>query len=320
MDNQPKLKSTPKDVFLHLFNILIFYISVIGLIRLYVTYIGVLFPDALNFYFTGLADSVRWSTSVLLIGVPVYLLTAWMIAKDFKSVPAKRELSLRKWLVYLTLFVSAVTIIIDLIVFVNNFLSGELTIQFFLKVLVVLVIAAAVFWYYLWDLKRQNLQSKTPRILVWLVSIFVLGSLVAGFFIVGTPADQRQRRFDDQRVQHLQMLQSQIVNYWTQKQVLPAELSQLNDSISGFLMPADPETAVAYEYQAEGPLNFKLCATFSRVSQDYGSAVTKPLMVYDSFQQNWEHQADYTCFAREIDPDLYKNDLKAQDLVAPVRY
>jgi len=151
MEDAANLRSTPKDFFLHLLNITTFYIAVINFITLFIQYINVLFPDLLNFYYTGMTNSVRLSMSILLIAVPVYILTSWMIGKDLKENPDKRELGLRKWLIYLTLFVAAITIIVDLITLVNNFLSGELTIQFFLKTAVVLIVAVSVFGYYIWD-------------------------------------------------------------------------------------------------------------------------------------------------------------------------
>lgn len=302
------IKITPKDVFLHLFNILIFYLSVIGFMMLYVQYINVWFPDTLNFYFTNIADIVRAATSIFVIGVPVYLLTAWMLGKDLKVNPEKRDLSLRKWLIYFTLFISAVTIIIDLVMFVYNFLSGELTVKFFLKIAVVLIVAAAVFGYYLWELKRKELNSKIPKILAAVLIVVVIISIVIGVMLIGTPVDQRNRRFDDTRIQALQNLQSQIVNYWTQKQTLPEALGKLEDSISGFVVPTDPESKLAYDYKAVDSLSFELCATFKTNSQDFlptdkGVKMTSP---YDSFQQNWNHQAEKTCFTRTIDPELYK--------------
>ena len=323
MENQTKLRSTPKDVFLHLFNILTFYLSVIALIRLYITYISALFPDPLNYYFTSVANSVRWSTSVLIIAVPVYLLTSCVITKDFAKTPAMRELSLRKWLIYLTLFVSAVTIIIDLMMLVNNFLSGDLTIQFSLMVSAVLAVAGAVFWFYIWDLKRTNFKSKTPKVLAWLVSAVVLVSIIGGFFIIGTPADQRDKKFDDQRVESLQVLQSQIVNYWSQKEVLPEKLTDLEDSISGYKVPVDPKSNLPFEYNIIDPLSFELCAVFNSSSQDFGSRAlaSKPFMAYDAFQQNWEHEVGRTCFTRTIDPELYKSDKNTMLLEEmPIRY
>ena len=307
MEN-PNVKTTPKDVFLHLFNIVTFYLSVIGFITLHIQYISALFPDPLNYYFTGLANGMRVSTSILFIAVPAYLLSGWLLAKDLAVTPEKRELKLRKWLIYFTLFISAITIIVDLIIFVYNFLNGELTIQFFLKVLVVLLVAGAVFGYYIWELKRQALKSKTPKILAIIVAAVVVGTITLGFFIVGTPADQRERRFDDQRVSDLQILQSQIVNYWSKKDVLPAELKNLEDSITGFVVPVDPSAKQVYEYKIINPLTFELCAVFSKSSQESGLASRSVTSAYDSFQQNWDHEAGRHCWERTIDPDLYKID------------
>src|SRR3989338_7134422 len=257
MEHETAIKSTPKDVWLHLFNILTFYISVVGFITLYVNYISAFYPDPLNFYYTSMASGVRWATSVLLVALPAYLVSAWLLSRDLVKEPRKREFKLRKWLIYFTLFISAVTIVIDLITFIYRFLSGGLTIQVFLKFLFVLFVAGGVFGYYNWDLRRKNLESKTPKILAWVVSIVVLASIVAGFFIIGTPATQRDRRFDDERVGDLQTLQNQIINYWMQKQSLPKELGELEDSISGFIAPRDPQTKSAYEYNIAGSLSFE---------------------------------------------------------------
>ena len=310
MENNTTVASTPKDVFLHLLNILTFYISVIGFITLYIKYISALFPDPLNFYYTDIANGVRLSTSLLVIAVPVYLLTSWLLGKDLKKNHERRELRLRKGLLYFTLFISAVTIIVDLIMFVYNFLSGELTIQFFLKVLVVLLVAATVFGYYIWDLrKKDTATSKTPKILAWVVAFTVLASIVWGFFIIGTPREQRDRRFDEQRINNLQLIQDQIVNYWIQKERLPQNLGELEDNITGFVVPKDPESNLPYEYNITASLSFELCATFKTSSKDFGVSYKGAGYFYpsDSFQQNWDHTAEKTCFARTIDPELYKN-------------
>ncbi|MFH1036467.1 MAG: DUF5671 domain-containing protein, partial [Patescibacteria group bacterium] len=91
MNNTITKHNTPKDVFLHLLNILTFYLSIIGFITLYIQYISVLFPDPLNFYYTGAANAVRIFTSILVIAVPVFILTAWIIGRDLRSNPGKRE-------------------------------------------------------------------------------------------------------------------------------------------------------------------------------------------------------------------------------------
>ncbi len=309
MENNNVIKIQPKDVFLNLFNIFAFYISVIGFIILYIQYINILFPDPLEFYFTGITDLVRWSTSVLFIAVPGYILTSWLISKDLAITPRKRELKSRKVLIYFTLFISAITIAIDLMILIYNFLGGGLTIQFFLKIFIVLLVAASVFGYYIWDLKRKDLKSKIPKILAWTFSIVVLASIILSFFIIGTPADQRDRKNDERRIENLQMIQSQIIDYWIQKESLPQNLNELEDSISGFAVPKDPEVKSLYEYNVIDSLSFELCAIFKTSGDDFGitSERIKPVSVYDSFKQNWRHEAERTCFERTIDPELYKD-------------
>ena len=313
MDNTTPKHNTPRDVFLYLLNILTFYLSIIGFIMLYIQYIAATFPDPLNFYYTAIANTVRVATSIFVVAVPVFILTSWLLAKDLKKNPEKREGRLRKWLIYFTLFVSSVTIIVNLIIVVYNFLSGELTIQFFLKTLTVLLVALAVFGYYIWELRRKDAgTSRVPKILAWVLACVVLASIVAGFFIVGTPTEQRARRFDEQRVGDLQILQSQILNYWIQKQSLPSNLNILEDSISGFLVPKDPDSDAPYEYLIASPLSFELCATFKTSTKDFKASYkgsrdfyVEPVS-YGSFQQNWDHEAERACFQRTIDPELYK--------------
>lgn len=319
-DMDQHLKSTPKDVFLHLFNIITFYLSVIGFIIMYVQYINATFPDALNYYFTGIANLVRTSTSMLFISVPAYIFTSWLLAKDLNTAPEKRELKLRKWLVYFTLFISAITIIVDLMIFVYNFLDGELDTRFFLKVLVVLLVAGAVFGYYMWDIKRIEIKSKVPKILAIILGVVVLGSIILGFFVVGTPKDQRNRRFDESRTQDLQSLQEQVIYYWQRKKTLPPTLDNLSDDIIGYVVPTDPDSKQSYEYTIVDPLKFELCAVFSIKSDDYGIS-DKDMMYtspYDATQQNWKHEAGRECFTRTIDPELYKFNQDGMPVGVPI--
>jgi hypothetical protein len=309
MENNNNItRNTPKDVFFHLLNILTFFVSIVGLIMLYINYVNMLFPDALTFYYRGIADSVRLAMAMLFVAIPVYILTSWFLEKEIVIEPQKRELKLRKGLIYFTLFIAAVTIIVDLITFIYRFLDGELSIRFFLKVLVVLLITGSVFGYYIWELKRKNIASKVPKILAYLLSLIVLVSIAAGFFIVGTPGEQRERRFDDDRINNLQQIQSEIINYWSQKEILPANLGELEDSISGFIIPNDPDPReeTSYEYIISDSLSFQLCATFKTSSKDFEYNNNSRYYPF-SIDQNWEHEAERTCFERTIDPDLYKN-------------
>ncbi|MDP3779279.1 MAG: DUF5671 domain-containing protein [bacterium] len=308
--NTQTIKSSPKDIFLHLFNIVTFYMSAVSYITLLMQYIEVLFPDPLNYYLSGTLNSIFWSTSILAIAFPSYLLTSWLMERDFANEPTKRHLNVRKWLVYLTLFVAAVTILGDLITLLFNFLNGELTIPFFLKIIIVLAVAAAVFGYYFWDLKQHDKKSVTKRKqIAWIASAVVLISIVLGFVIAGTPGTQRARRFDDQRVTDLQVMQGQVLDYWTRKAELPSDVSQLENPISGFSVPRDPDTNMPYQYTKTGNLSFELCAEF-QLDNSKSSTLQPSYAKYPTAgfrePETWMHSADVTCFTRTIDPDFYK--------------
>ncbi len=141
-----------------------------------------------------------------------------------------------------------------------------------------------------------------------IISIVTI-SVLAGFFIIGSPREERSRRFDQQRVENLQFLQSEIVNYWVNKSKLPATLSLLKDDLRGISIPTDPENAgLAYDYKIAGPLKFQLCANFNLPSLS-GSYTNegRPMPVDPYYAgQNWSHDAGRVCFDRTIDTDFYK--------------
>jgi hypothetical protein len=181
--------------------------------------------------------------------------------------------------------------------------------RFFLKILVVLITAAAVFGYYFWDMRREGMKVSRKAI-AWIAVLVVLGSVVGGFFIVGSPAHQRLVNFDERKVSDLQGIQSQIIYYWQQKAKLPATLADLKNDISGFQAPTDPQTNQAYEYTPKSNLSFELCANFNT------TIVSSPRGAYPAFvpapypgdisSQNWTHGQGRTCFTRTIDPQFYK--------------
>ena len=92
----------------------------------------------------------------LVIAFPVFLFVARYLGKELVRSPVKRLSAVRRWLTYLTLFLAAAVLVGDLITLVYNLLGGELSLRFVLKVLVVAVIAGAVFGYYLMDLRREE--------------------------------------------------------------------------------------------------------------------------------------------------------------------
>ena len=313
----PKVATTPKDVFLTLLMMVMLYICVISMINLSFAYIEYTYPDLLTYYPYGTLDTIRSASSMLIVAFPLLLLFSWFIQRDIKKIPGKHELKFRKWITYLTLFVSAITIIIDLIQLVNKFYSGDLTLPFLFKVLSVLVLAGAVFGYYIWDVQNKSLKSKVPVTVGWLSTFAVIGILALGFLVAGSPMKQRDVRMDERRVSDLQNIQGQIIEYWRYKDILPATTDDLKNSISGFVAPMDPETGKPYEYTVLEPLKFKLCTTFSQANP-YNDVKISPSYPYSVpcdvngcgpyINESWDYEAGYKCFERTIDPALYPKD------------
>ena len=302
--------SVAKDVFVYLLVFIVLYIGVVHFISLLWDIIGVQFPDIGQYIWQNPYDSMRNSIASLIVVWPVFLILSRYIVKDLSKYPEKVDLWVRKWLTYLTIFVASLTIIIDLIVLINYFLGGEITSRFILKVLSILLVAAAALGYEFWELKRKPNEGKKELRLMAVASVFVLlTGIIAGFYFVGTPGNARQQNLDTERVGDLQSIQNQAVRYWNQKDVLPKELADMADSLTGFEVPIDPETNVLYEYTVKGDLVFELCATFGQPTPDWQKD-RKQEFDYDEFGRqltgDWTHGAGRTCFKRTIDPELHK--------------
>lgn len=187
---------------------------------------------------------------------------------------------------------------------VNTFLGGDLTTRFILKVLSILVVIGGGFSYYFYDLKgRWSASPKTARNVSIVVALVVFISIVGGFFITGSPASQRELRIDRERVSNLQNIQWQIVDHWQSKEVLPQTLTDLEDSITGYVAPADPETGEAYTYRSTGARSFELCAVFNLESSGKSESLRYP--EFGTQETSWAHSEGETCFERTIDPDRF---------------
>lgn len=319
-------KTTPKDFFLHFGALVALYAAATALINLSFSVINYYFPDALAGYFYG--NSVAWPISTLVVLVPILYVLEWLINRDIAKMPEKAGLWVRSWKIYIIIFSAIALVGGDLIALINTYLNGEITSRFVYKIIVILLVGGVVGKYYFYSLFTNFKMSRlATRVHPWFGLVLVIAAIIAGFVAVGSPATQRAYRFDSQRVNDLSTIQSYVVNYWQQKQKLPVALADLNDSLSGFTVPIDPETKTAYEYSVKGimgtkdapsGLAFELCATFSRALQDdkgrgayYGGGMSYPTVAYDASyplgggQDSWKHEAGRTCFTRTIDPDKY---------------
>ena len=155
-------KNLPRDTFIHLLAIITLVVVAVGFGMAVFNYIDFYFPDpvATGYHNGRMLSSYEWpirqAMAMLIVVFPVFFWVSRFLEKDIDKYPEKRELKIRKWLLYLTLFAAALVMIGDFVTVVNNFLRGELTTHFVLKALTIFFISGSIFYYYLIQLRDRD--------------------------------------------------------------------------------------------------------------------------------------------------------------------
>ena len=147
-----------RDAFAYLLSFATLGTWTIALGSLAFTFINLWFPDPVSqsgSYYRSTAYNVSSQLASMIVAFPIYALVLRWIGREIEAHPEKSRSGVRKWLSYLALFAAAGCVIGDLITFLDYFIRGELTTRFALKVLVVLIIAGGVFWFYLTSLRDE---------------------------------------------------------------------------------------------------------------------------------------------------------------------
>src|SRR3989338_8993654 len=197
-------KNLPRDTFLYLLAIITLVVVAVGFGMAVFNYIDFYFPDLATDYYKSASSyesPIRQAMAMLIVVFPVFLWVSRFLRKDVALHPEKKELRIRKWLLYLTLFAAALVIIGDFVTVVNNFLRGELTTRFVLKALTIFFISGSVFYYYLAQLREKSV--KWLDMFSWIISAVVVVAVLWGFAVIGSPFAQREKRFDERRVNDL---------------------------------------------------------------------------------------------------------------------
>src|SRR3989344_1833097 len=250
-------KTSAKDFFLNLGAIVALYTVVVSLLNLLFRVINVAFPQTLNNYGYFSSQSISFPVATLMIFFPIFVLLMWFLENGYALEPAKKQLAVRRWLSYITLFVAGVTLAGDLVTVLYYFIDGqELTGGFLLKVLSVFVVTLMVFLYYISDI-RNRLTGGSRKAWLIISIVVIIASIIWGFSVLGSPRAQRLIKLDDQKITDLQNLQWQVINYWQINGMIPESWqNMMNDS----------QTGRPYEYKKTGTMIFELCAEFNRES------------------------------------------------------
>lgn len=308
---RPRASLSAREAFLYLVLFSLLYFLCYHLGSLLFDLINAALPDAAesNYYYDFFA-STRFSTAALIIVFPLFAWMAHWVARETERAPIKRFSPVRRWLTYLTLFISAAALVGDLTVLVYNLLGGELSVRFVLKVGVVALIAGSVFGYYLWDLRREESEGKAWRAigkgLLVAAGVLAIGALIGGFLLIGSPNTQRAMRMDERRVQDLLLIENAINIHLVENEKLPPNLQALTTREGLKLSINDPLSGRAYEYVIDDPQRYQLCAVFQTDTADRNRRVGP------SMSMEWLHGAGRTCFNRGLPAHLSPDEKSGQ--------
>lgn len=342
-EGAPENRTKAFDIFMYLGIFITLVISVTNILQIIFTAIDRKFIDLLDtaggvdLY----NDNVRFAMASLIVVYPIYLGLSWYASHDISKFLYKRDLKIRKVMIYTALFVTICTLVGTLVSLIYTFLGGELTVRFGFKALAVFVVALTVFGYYYYNLRRDYaVRNAVPMAFAVGVSIAVVASLIWSISIIGTPSEMRAKRIDSTRLSDISRIQQEIFNHFQTTDQLPNTLSELDDAFQGYQVPVDPITKEQYGYHIlqkpvvttdygtkkktlAKPAIFELCATFSTARNVDSRGRAVPVGVggggidsdalysvsnyyYEGDQSPfWNHGVGETCFKRVISNDMY---------------
>lgn len=137
-----------------------------------------------------------------------------------------------------------------------------------------------------------------PKALTIIVTAMVVVTIAVALWVAGSPATERSRRLDNQRLSDLQAITYAVDAYYTRNASLPGSIDDLMgtgpDNYYGLGRTTDPVTEMPYEYRVVSGATYEVCATFD-VASDVEDKELSARMPYPAGPQ-WTYTAGYHCF------------------------
>lgn len=282
-ENKVENKSKAVDFFLYFGIIISLIVCITNILEMIFTAIDRKFPDVLgsiSYYSDAYNNDVRLAIASLIVMYPLYIILSFVVAKDISKNPQKKDIGVRKFMIYTALFVTVCTLVGTLVSIIYQYLGGELSTRFQYKAISVIIVSASVFAYYLYSLKRDySIKTNVPLIATVVVSLFVIFSVVWSVSIIGSPKEMRAKKLDSTRLSDISRIQQEVLNKVNSTDKLPVSLSEIENVFNGYAVPVDPVTKEMYSYRVfqqptvsfnpvlnrkelKTPGTFEICATF----------------------------------------------------------
>lgn len=154
-------RSGPRSVFMYVVNFLTLYLSAIGMAILTWGLADHWFQDPLERFSSYPSGAIRTGIAMVVVAYPTFLFLSVSIRRKIAAGELPERSAIKRVLTYVTLFIIALTTIIDLITVIYQLLGGELTARSATKGLSILLIAGFVFLYYRGELREPKEPEST---------------------------------------------------------------------------------------------------------------------------------------------------------------
>jgi len=269
---RPRRYLASRDAFIYALMFLTLGLTAGHLISLIFAMIDLWVPDIGSSAYRILAaeGQIRWAFAVLVLATPLYLWLMRLSDRQTGDAAGEGRSVLRKWLTYLALLISAMTLLGDAVYVIYRLLAGDATLEFILKALSVGAVAAAIFAFYLRDAEWGQGRGSVRWFGAGVAAVVIL-SLAAGFWSIGGPGQARRDRVDALRLDDLTQIAEVLQCNRQNGGAGPLPETLTLDSLTGHCPGwsnltgetlVDPLTGAPYAYHRLGETRFEICAGF----------------------------------------------------------
>lgn len=300
MENQNNITSTDstsntaKFAFFYLLSLvaLVFMAVSTGMVAFQI--INKYIHDVISQYSGRFSDEqLKFAISALIISTPIFYVLSSIIYKNLFRGKLGKDSGVRRWLTYFILLVSSVVMISWAIAIINGFLGGELTTKFILKALTALVIAAAIFSFYLYDIRRTEVvgkKSTVTRIYFIISLLVVLAAFVTSLFVVESPYATRNRKIDEEVIKNFSIIDNCVSQYYKEKEALPDDMD-VAVSNCPYTFTERLENQIKdkeIEYRKGSDKNYQLCAHFKTSNKEDDKSYMEPPLKSNLHEAGWQ--------------------------------
>lgn len=146
------------DSFQHILLFISLYVMATSIALIIHDFIDRFMPGIRTGYNFGYSSSglLQGETAALIVSFPLFAFFFSIITKRTQANPATRNLRWRKFLIYLTLIITFIIVLANVISLVYSLLGGNVTLNFFLHFLDTITVSGVVFAYYLGQVKEDR--------------------------------------------------------------------------------------------------------------------------------------------------------------------